>query len=175
MSNTVTNPLLGPVQKKRLDNEVKLLQKEPLHYITAFKDDNDPLIWYFLIKGQKDSPFDEGEFIGKIVHSPSYPQKPPDYYMLTPNGKFSVETKLCLTNSSFHPETWSPTWTINSILVGFYSMFISNHKDEQAGAGFINESEDKKRKYAMESIAFNKKYLSAIDKKFDKSRLVSKK
>ena len=41
------------IQKKRFDNEKKLLLKEPLYYSTAYPDENDPLIWYFIIYGQQ--------------------------------------------------------------------------------------------------------------------------
>ena len=74
------------IQKKRLINEIKLLKNEPLHYVTAYPDESDPLIWYFLILGQEDTAYHSGHYIGKIVHSKKYPTEPPDYYMLTPSG-----------------------------------------------------------------------------------------
>ena len=28
--------------------------------------------------------------------------------MITPNGRFAVNTRLCVSMSDFHPETWNP-------------------------------------------------------------------
>ncbi len=39
----------------------------------------------------------------------------------TPNGIFRPNTRLCLSISDFHPETWNPGWTISAILSGLQS------------------------------------------------------
>jgi ubiquitin-protein ligase len=158
------------IQQKRFTNETKLLEKEPINYITAYQDKSDTLVWYFLIKGQKGSPYHGGEYIGKIVHSPEYPAKPPKYFMLTPNGRFHVESELCLSNSSYHPESWSSNWNIKSILIAFYSVFID---DKENGAGFISPilGVSERKKLANESIAYNKKYHSNIYDKFNLKHL----
>ena len=57
------------IQQKRFANERKMIDNEPLHYITEYPDDKDPLTWYFLIRGQKETSFHGGDFIGKIIHS----------------------------------------------------------------------------------------------------------
>ena len=120
------------IQKKRLANEVKLLSREPLHYCSAYPDESNHLIWYFLLKGQKGTNYHTGqeggggEYIGKIVHSPKYPAEPPDYYMLTPSGRYNVGSKICLTNSSYHKGDWSSTWNIQSILIAFYSIWLDD-------------------------------------------------
>lgn len=31
-------------------------------------------------------------------------------YILTPNGRFKTNTSLCLTITSFHPDSWNPSW-----------------------------------------------------------------
>ncbi len=36
-----------------------------------------------------------GVYHGKVVFPPSYPFKPPSILMLTPNGRFAVNTRLC--------------------------------------------------------------------------------
>jgi ubiquitin-protein ligase len=158
------------IQQKRFTNETKLLNKEPLNYITAYQDKTNTLTWYFLIKGQKDTPYYDGEYIGKIVHSPDYPGKPPKYYMLTPSGRFNVDVELCLSNSSYHPETWTSNWNIKSILIAFYSVFID---DKDNGAGFIYPSPDasERIKLAKESEKYNALHHSEIYKGFILSHL----
>jgi len=156
------------IQKKRLANEVKLLEKEPLHYITAYPDKNNELIWYFMIKGQKDTIYENGEYIGKIEHSPKYPAEPPAYTMLTPSGRYEINKKICLTNSNFHRGDWNPLWNIKTILIGFYSIFLA---DDTTGIAHIHDSNEKRLEYAIKSIDYNKKFLNDIDSNFDKTKL----
>jgi ubiquitin-conjugating enzyme E2 J2 len=158
------------IQQKRFSNETKLLEKEPLHYITAYQDKANTLTWYFIIKGQKDSPYYGGEYIGKIVHSPEYPAKPPKYYMLTPNGRFTVNAELCLSNSAHHPESWSSSWNIKSILIAFNSVFLD---DKDNGAGFIFPCPPsyERVKLAKESGTYNAKHHSEIYSGFNLKHL----
>ena len=170
------------IQKKRLINEVKLLAKEPLHYCVSYPDESNPLIWYFLIKGQRGTDYhtgtknsegkfvggDGGEYIGKIVHSPKYPVEPPDYYMLTPSGRYSVGTKICLTNSSYHKGDWSSTWNIITILIAFYSIWLD---DKEHGISHIMDTPANRKRMASESIAYNLKNNRAIYDKFNRTYL----
>ena len=41
--------------------------------------------------------------------------------MLTPNGRFKVATRLCLSMSDFHPETWNPMVRRVSVCMSDYS------------------------------------------------------
>lgn len=162
------------IQKKRLTNEVKLLKKQPLHYCTAYPDESNPLIWYFLIKGQKKTDYHTGEkngggeYIGKIVHSPKYPAEPPDYYMLTPSGRFSVGIKICNTNSRYHKSDWSSTWNILSILIAFYSIMLD---DKEHGIGHIKDTTANRKKMAKNSVEYNLKNNATIYSKFDRTYL----
>ena len=156
------------VQKKRLINEGKILSKDPLQYATAYPDESNPLIFYFLIVGQKGTDYYGGEYIGKIVHSPKYPIEPPDYYMLTPSGRFNITSKICLTNSSYHKGDWSSVWTIKTILIGFYSIWID---DKESGISHIRDTPENRQKLALESIEYNKKNHKAIYDKFDRTYL----
>jgi ubiquitin-conjugating enzyme E2 J2 len=156
------------IQKKRLANEVKLLQQQPLHYCTAYPDEENPLIWYFLIVGQKGTDYHNGEYIGKIVHSPKYPAEPPDYYMLTPSGRYNINAKICLTNSSYHKGDWSSTWNILSILIAFYSIWLD---DKEHGISHITDTSANRKKMAKESIEYNKKNNAKIYQKFDRTYL----
>ncbi len=156
------------IQKKRLANEVKLLSQQPLHYCAAYPDESNPLIWYFLIIGQKGTDYHKGEYIGKIVHSPKYPAEPPDYYMLTPSGRYNVGSKICLTNSSYHKGDWSSTWNILSILIAFYSIWLD---DKEHGISHITDTPSNRKRMAAESIEYNKKNNKAIYEKFDRTHL----
>lgn len=41
--------------------------------------------------------------------------------MITPSGRFQINTRLCLSISDFHPDTWNPSWTVSTIIMGLIS------------------------------------------------------
>ncbi|CAH8645129.1 unnamed protein product [Schistosoma rodhaini] len=43
--------------------------------------------------------------------------KPPNIVLLTPNGRFEVHRKICLSISGYHPESWRPSWSIRTTLL----------------------------------------------------------
>mmetsp|Transcript_751 Transcript_751/g.1791 ORF Transcript_751/g.1791 Transcript_751/m.1791 type:complete len:181 (+) Transcript_751:820-1362(+) len=57
-----------------------------------------------------------GVYHGRILLPPDYPMKPPSFMMLTPNGRFQTNTKICLSISSHHPEHWQPSWSVRTAL-----------------------------------------------------------
>ncbi|KAF5892613.1 ubiquitin-conjugating enzyme E2 J1, partial [Clarias magur] len=73
--------------------------------------------WHFSVRGPPDSDFDGGIYHGRIVLPPEYPMKPPSIILLTPNGRFEVGKKICLSISGHHPETWQPSWSIRTALI----------------------------------------------------------
>lgn len=48
---------------------------------------------------------------------PDYPNKPPAFMLLTPNGRFETGTKICLSISAHHPESWQPAWSVRTALM----------------------------------------------------------
>src|SRR5207249_3119703 len=104
--------IISSICKKRLAGDLKMLRDDPLELIDAYPDDKDTLVWYFLLRGPEKTDYHGGFYIGKVEHNPDYPMKGPNFLMLTPNGRFEIEKHICLTNSGFHPETWSSIWTM---------------------------------------------------------------
>lgn len=141
---------------KRLQGDIKMLQKKPLELIDAKPDPDDMLTWYFIIKGPPDSHYTGGMYIGKIMHNPEYPFKAPDFMMLTPNGRFEINKKICLTNSGYHSESWSAMWNISTILLGFISIMAD---DSTSGISHIKRSEAERQALAKGSMEFNNKNL----------------
>jgi ubiquitin-conjugating enzyme E2 J2 len=73
--------------------------------------------------------------------------------MLTPNGRFKTNKRLCLSISDFHPDTWNPAWSIATILTGLLSFML----ETTPTLGSIETSTQEKRKYARQSMEFNLK------------------
>jgi ubiquitin-conjugating enzyme E2 J2 len=138
---------------QRLQKELMQLVKEPVPHIVAFPNPANILEWHYAITGPEDSPFKGGVYHGKLKFPPEYPMKPPAIMMLTPNGRFKTNTRLCLSMSDFHPESWNPLWSVGSILNGLLSFML----EDKETTGSIRTTLAQKRQYARESMEFNKK------------------
>ncbi|XP_066546698.1 ubiquitin-conjugating enzyme E2 J1 [Amia ocellicauda] len=101
---------------KRLMKEAAELRDPTEHYHAQPLEDN-LFEWHFSVRGPPDSDFDGGVYHGRIVLPPEYPMKPPSIILLTPNGRFEIGKKICLSISGHHPETWQPSWSIRTALI----------------------------------------------------------
>ena len=88
---------------------------------------------------------------GRILLPPEYPFKPPHIVMLTPTGRFEINTKVCLSFSAFHPELWQPAWGIRLILEALIS-FLPTPADGAVGA--LDWSATERKKLAKQSVHF---------------------
>ena len=135
----------------RLRKELKALQKEPVDNIRALPHESNILEWHYVIEGGKDTPYEGGWYHGIITFPKEYPFKPPSIEMLTPNGRFKTNTKLCLSMSDFHPETWNPLWSVANILTGLYSFML----EDGSTYGSIVTPTSQKVLAAKDSLSFN--------------------
>lgn len=53
--------------------------------------------------------------------------------LMTPNGRFELNKKVCLTITGFHEESWQPAWGIRTALVGLSSFFQTEAKGAIGG------------------------------------------
>ena len=108
----------------RLRKEVRSFEAPP--YIRAKPLESNIKEWRYVLQGPPDSPYEGGMYQGKVRFPDDYPFKPPSIYMLTPNGRFKTDTRLCLSISDFHPESWVPTWSVATILNGVLSFMLED-------------------------------------------------
>lgn len=59
--------------------------------------------------------------------------------MITPNGRFKSNMKLCLSMSDFHPETWNPLWSVSAVLTGLLSFMLGS--EETVGSVMTSDKE----------------------------------
>jgi ubiquitin-conjugating enzyme E2 J2 len=139
--------------KKRIQKEYDELKLNPLPNIKIAHDTNNLLDWYCMIYDLNEEEYKNGQYIFNIKMSPNYPFDPPEFYFLTPNGRFDIDKKLCFSNSSYHKESWSPLWTIKTIILGFLSFFLEK---KSSGIGHLEASIDEKIIFAEKSQEYNK-------------------
>ncbi|CAE7530388.1 ubc6 [Symbiodinium natans] len=139
----------------RLRREYAIIQQSPkIPHIVARPSETNILVWNFVLHDLPvETPYRGGVYEGKLVFPREYPLKPPAIYMLTPSGRFDINTRLCLSMSDFHPESWNPSWRIESILVGLVSFMLD--PSEPRTTGGMHTSEAKRREYARASFGFN--------------------
>lgn len=139
--------------QRRVVKEYGDMCANPLPNVKIGCDESDKLNWYLLIHSLTDDCYAGGEYIVNIRLSPRYPFEAPDFYMLTPNGRFDVMKKLCFSNSSYHQlDGWSPMWTMRTIILGFLSFFLEK---TSTGIGHITTSDEAKKEFAQASVAYN--------------------
>jgi ubiquitin-conjugating enzyme E2 J2 len=161
---------VNKITLKRINGDFKLFEKTNPQFFDIIPNKDNILEIYFLMYGRPDTPYEGGQYIGKIVHSPEYPRKAPDYYMLTPNGRFDINKKICLTNSSYHQSDWAPAaWNLVSILEGFSSVWHSDIKEDKIGISHIsNTPESTIKTFAKASVNYNNTNLPQLYLQFPK-------
>ncbi|KAI8897601.1 ubiquitin-conjugating enzyme/RWD-like protein, partial [Globomyces pollinis-pini] len=106
---------------------------------------DDLLEWHFTIRGPPEGGFQGGRYHGRLLFPTEYPFKPPNIIFLTPNGRFQIGKKICLSITGYHPESWRPSWGIRTALIAIISFFLT--KGEGA-IGALDWPEAERAKYA---------------------------
>ncbi|XP_036438270.1 ubiquitin-conjugating enzyme E2 J1 isoform X2 [Colossoma macropomum] len=125
--------------------------RDPTEHYHAQPLEDNLFEWHFSVRGPPDSDFDGGVYHGRIILPPEYPMKPPSIILLTPNGRFEVGKKICLSISGHHPETWQPSWSIRTALIAIIGFMPT--KGEGA-IGSLDYTPEERRTLAKKSLDF---------------------
>jgi len=136
---------------KRLMKEAAELSVATADYQAAPLDDN-LFEWHFTVRGPGETDFQGGVYHGRIIVPTEYPMKPPDIIVLTPNGRFEVGKKICLSISGHHPETWQPSWSIRTALLAIIGFMPS---PAQGTIGSLDYSPEERQALARKSLAWS--------------------
>lgn len=138
----------------RLRREYSNIQSEKIPHIFARPTEKNLLVWHYVLHDlPAESPYCGGVYWGRLVFPKEYPLRPPAIYMNTPSGRFETNTRLCLSMSDFHPESWNPSWRIESILLGLVSFMLDTSEPRTTGG--VHTSAQRRCEFAMASFAFN--------------------
>ncbi|CUA78260.1 ubiquitin-conjugating enzyme E2 J1 [Rhizoctonia solani] len=121
---------------KRILQEAKELLNDPSHEYSAGPLENDIFEWHATLRGAPDTEFEGGLYHCRILLPAEYPFRPPSIMVLTPNGRFELNKKICISFTNYHEELWQPAWGVRTAIIGLQGFFP--HKGEAAvGVGAL--------------------------------------
>ncbi|XP_028751728.1 ubiquitin-conjugating enzyme E2 32-like [Neltuma alba] len=133
---------------KRILQEVKEMQSNPSDDFMSLPLEENIFEWQFAIRGSCETEFEGGIYHGRIQLPAEYPFKPPSFMLLTPNGRFETQTKICLSISNHHPEHWQPSWSVRTALVALIAFMPTN---PNGALGSLDYKKEERRALAIKS------------------------
>ncbi|XP_003742992.1 ubiquitin-conjugating enzyme E2 J1 [Galendromus occidentalis] len=135
---------------KRLMKEAQELREPTEDYFAQPLEDN-LFEWHFTVRGPPDSDYDGGIYHGRILLPSEYPMKPPNIIIMTPNGRFETNKKICLSISGHHPETWQPSWSLRTAMLALIGFMPTQG---EGAIGSLDCPSDERKKMARKSCSF---------------------
>ncbi|KAF8633742.1 hypothetical protein AX17_004398 [Amanita inopinata Kibby_2008] len=108
---------------KRIMREARELANDPCTDYTACPLENDIFEWHCTLRGPPGTEFEGGLYHFRILLPAEYPFRPPSLLMLTPNGRFELNTKICISFTNYHEELWQPAWGVRTAILGLQGFF----------------------------------------------------
>ncbi|KAL5140889.1 Ubiquitin-conjugating enzyme E2 32 [Glycine soja] len=133
---------------KRILQELKEMNSNPSDDFMSLPLEENIFEWQFAIRGPRDTEFEGGIYHGRIQLPSEYPFKPPSFMLLTPNGRFETQTKICLSISNHHPEHWQPSWSVRTALVALIAFMPTN---PNGALGSLDYKKEERRTLAVKS------------------------
>lgn len=85
--------------------------------------EDDIFEWHCTLRGPIGTEFEGGLYHFRILLPAEYPFRPPSLMMLTPNGRFELNTKICISFTNYHEEEWQPAWGVRTAILGLQGIF----------------------------------------------------
>ncbi|KAI8148955.1 ubiquitin-conjugating enzyme/RWD-like protein [Fennellomyces sp. T-0311] len=124
---------------KRIMQEARELATESCYEYEAHPLEDNLFEWHFTVRGPGDTEFEDGRYHGRILLPAEYPFKPPELIFLTPNGRFELNTKVCLSITGYHPEYWQPAWGIRTVILAVMGFFPTEARGAIGGLDYTKE------------------------------------
>lgn len=108
---------------KRIMQEARELANDPCTDYSAAPLEEDIFEWHCTMRGSPGTEFEGGLYHFRILLPAEYPFRPPSIMMLTPNGRFELNTKICISFTNYHEELWQPAWGVRTAIIGLQGFF----------------------------------------------------
>lgn len=132
---------------KRILSEARELASDTSTEYTAAPLEDNIFEWHFTLRGPSSTEFADGLYHGRIQLPAEYPMRPPNLVILTPNGRWELNKKICLTFTGYHEEMWQPAWGIRTALLGLQT-FMAARAEAAIGIGSLDYPIETREKLA---------------------------
>jgi hypothetical protein len=82
----------------------------------------------------------DGIYHGRVILLRNYPAQPPRIQVWTPSGRFVPRADICLSASSYHPESWSASWSTRTLVEALRLHMITPAQE----IGGLDESDEQR-------------------------------
>jgi len=106
--------------------------------------------WHFSFRGAGEGLYSGGIYHGQIVLPRDYPMSPPGVQIWTPSGRFVPHKDICLSASNYHPESWTPRWSIQGIVNALRLHMLTSPNE----IGGMSSTRDETLEYARHSVSW---------------------
>jgi len=129
---------------------------------------DDPGVWYVRLRNFDgcNYEFKNGEYLVKVVAKKEYPHAPPEFYFMTPNGVYGINTKVCISIGEYHKSDYPSTLGMG----GFISNLVSGMIGWESlghGISIIRTDNNVKKKLAAGSVTYNYNNHKTLVKQFN--------
>ena len=114
---------------KRIQNELKELQKDPPSSCSAGPEGDNLYKWKGVIFGPAESPYEGGVFTLSIEFPEDYPFRPPHVHFITKvyHPNINASGSICL---DILKDKWSPALSISKVLLSIESLLTDPNPDD---------------------------------------------
>ena len=142
---------------KRLQEEVKDLDANPVDNCSAGPFKDDMMHWQATIFGPENTPYSGGVFKLDIKFMPQHPFKPPSIYFLTPiyHCNISKRGAICL---DILKDQWSPALTISKVLLSICSLLSEPNPNDPLEPDIAKLLVESKEKHDGEAREYTLQY-----------------
>jgi len=127
--------------------EARELANDPCTDYSARPLEDDIFEWHCTLRGPSGTEFEGGLYHFRILLPAEYPFRPPSLMMLTPNGRFELNTKICISFTNYHEEMWQPAWGVRTAIIGLQGFFPLKGQ-AAAGVGSIEYPVSERKRLA---------------------------
>lgn len=144
-------------RKAQLLAQFKHATKERSDWLKFAMDESDYGTWYVQLSGFSgdNGEFEGGEYLVRVILPIGFPAtEPPQFYFLTPNGLYGVETKVCISIGEWHKDSYRAVLGV----IGFCDQLVSGligWKTMGGGIEILSTTAKEKAKLAAASRKYN--------------------